>query len=85
MHETVAEHCTHKDCVYRGRLYNTPICQYALIEGQCRKCEISKCDKYRQGEPIKPRMTEDFMIEWEYEFYDQDADSIWSRFERTEV
>lgn len=85
--ETVEEFCP-TDCVYRGVMwsYNTPFCQYALIEGECRKCKVSECDKYRQGKPIKPRMRADIIIEWEYEFYGEDVDSVWSRrFEGTEI
>ena len=84
--ETVAVYCP-TDCIYRGILcaYNLPFCQYALVEGASRKCKVSECDKYKPGERIKPRMTTDYMIEWEYEFYDTDADAIWRRFKESEI
>ena len=46
--ETVAEHCKHKDCVYRCDISGGTICGYILYEGEPRRCAISKCDKYRQ-------------------------------------
>ena len=84
--ELVARYCP-KNCVYRGVLigYGVPFCQYALIEGECRRCKVSECDKYRPGRPIKPKMMADVWIEWERE-YGEDADSVWSRgFEGTEI
>lgn len=52
--ETVAEHCKHPDCVYRGHLassnqYTVPCCDYILLEKRPRNCRISKCDKYKRG------------------------------------
>lgn len=84
--ETVAKHCKHEDCVYRGKLHawNTPICQYALVEHQCRGCKISECDKYKRGEKIQPRMKVDYTIMWEYEMYD-DVDPIWERYLQTDI
>lgn len=76
--ETVAEHCKHEDCIYRGKLHgtNVPICQYILIECEPRKCPISQCNRYRPGEKVQPHMLEDYTIMWEYEIYG-DADLIW--------
>lgn len=77
--ETVAEHCKHEDCVYRSYIDGgqTPICFYAVLAEQSRGCKISECDKFQIGEKIKPRMTRDCIIWWEYEIYDTDADFIW--------
>ena len=50
MIETVEEHCKHPDCRYRKRLtWNGESCQYMLITGKRRGCEISECDKYKKG------------------------------------
>lgn len=84
--ETVAKHCKHKDCIYRSKLHASgiPICQYILIEGESRKCKISECDKYKQGEKVQPRMLDDYTIMWEYEVYD-DADLVRERYIRTDI
>lgn len=49
--ETVEEHCSHKDCVYRMILdtNRTPFCNYCVIEGEVRGCKISECTRYRTG------------------------------------
>lgn len=49
--ETVEEHCSHKDCVYRCTLHSlgTDFCSYILAEGEPRGCDISACNKYRKG------------------------------------
>ena len=77
--ETVARHCRHTDCVYRQSIDggSTPICGYILVENESRKCKISECDKYRQGEKVQPRINTEFILFWEYDFYDEDADIIW--------
>lgn len=78
--ETVAQHCKHIECIYRSQIDggNTPICFYAAMVGEPRRCKISECDKYKDGRKIRPRMERDFAIWWECEFYDdEDADPIW--------
>lgn len=50
MSETVAEHCKHKNCKYRGRLsFVDEACFYMYYTGRPRGCAISKCDKYAVG------------------------------------
>ena len=68
--QTVAEHCKHDDCIYR-RIIGTymPVCYYAVVMGECRKCKISECDKYRSGTKKAEMKIED--IEWET-IYDDD-------------
>lgn len=68
--ETVKEHCKHKDCIYRRHISggDVPICFYAAIMFETRKCKISKCDKYRKGTK-KPHSTEEY-IEWELDYDD---------------
>lgn len=67
MIETVAEHCKHKDCVYRTTILGyIPICGYCLIEEHSRGCRISRCDKYIGG-PTKRQLTwkdDSIFIEW---------------------
>lgn len=77
--ETVLEHCRHPECVYRSQIEggNTPICFYAVLAGQSRGCKISECDKYKDGRKIRPRMKEQYIIWWETELYDEDADFVW--------
>ena len=77
--ETVAEFCTHPECIYRSQIEggNTPICFYAVLAGEPRRCKISECDKYKDGRKIRPKMRERYIIWWETELYDEDADSIW--------
>lgn len=76
--ETVKEHCKHTDCIYRSFIDggNTPICFYAVLACESRKCKISECDKYKGGKPIKPKMDMEYVLYWEYE-YDKDADVVW--------
>lgn len=83
MHETVKNHCKHEDCIYRSYIDggSTPICFYAVVAGESRKCRISECDKYVGGKRIKPYMTKDDFIEWEYEIYGRNVDSLWKRIE----
>lgn len=78
--ETVRDHCTHDDCIYRAHIDggNTPICYYAVIECQSRGCKISECDKYKGGKPIKPIMGEEYLLFWEYEIYDDNT--LWKRY-----
>lgn len=47
--ETVAKHCNHRTCAYRGKIGSTPCCDYILIAKHTRNCSISKCDKYKSG------------------------------------
>lgn len=48
--ETVNEHCTHEDCVYRMHFSgSTEFCAYLLVEDKVRGCPISQCDKHRSG------------------------------------
>ena len=84
--ETVARDCKHFDCMYRSSISGgqTPICYYSVMTGECRRCKISECDKYKPGRAIKPKMKEEYWIEWIYG-YGEDVDSIRSRFERTEL
>lgn len=77
--ETVLEHCKHPECIYRSFIDggNTPICFYAVLAGEPRRCKISECDKYKDGRRIRPRMKERYIIWWETELYDEDADFVW--------
>lgn len=70
--ETVKEHCRHYDCIYRSYIDGgaTPICFYAVLAKESRKCKISECDKYQYGKKIKPHLTEEYIIMWEIELYD---------------
>ena len=62
--ETCAEHCAHPDCVFRRVIGNDiPICFYAVIMQESRKCKISECDKYKTG--IKLAKSKMEYIEWE--------------------
>lgn len=45
--ETVQYDCKHKNCRYRGRGSGFDTCDYILIEGHSRGCDISTCDKYK--------------------------------------
>lgn len=76
--ELVKDYCP-SDCVYRSYVDGgaTPICFYAVIMQQCRGCRISECDKYKAGRPIQPRMKEEYVLCWEREIYDEDADLVW--------
>ena len=58
MIETVAKHCKHKDCIYRGTLSGTPICDYIFRERHSRGCSISQCNKYKTGYKKKVISTE---------------------------
>lgn len=49
MVETVAEHCKHKDCMFRSLLSSTPYCAYLAVTKHPRGCSISECDKYQKG------------------------------------
>ena len=49
MVETVKKHCVHPDCRYRGIFDGQPSCQYMIITGRPRVCNISECDKYKAG------------------------------------
>lgn len=75
--ETAKECCKHDDCIYRSYIDggNTPICYYAVLEGQSRGCKISECDKYKGGKALRPKMNIEYMLFWEYEL--NDADIIW--------
>ena len=76
--ETVANSCRHPECIYRSQIDGgTPICFYAVLAGEPRRCKISECDKYKDGRKVRPRMKEDYILWWEYELYDKDADTIW--------
>ena len=80
INETVAKHCTHTECIYRSYIDGgkTPICFYAVLAGEPRRCKISECDKYKDGRKIRPRMKIDYTIEWECDLYDdEDADFVW--------
>lgn len=66
--ETVAELCP-LDCIYRSKASGTPICYYAVIAGESRKCKISECDKYKGGHKTQPRINTEFLLEWDYELY----------------
>ena len=73
--ELVEDYCPH-DCMYRGILLGfggMAFCNYAVATNtHTRGCSVSKCDKYRAGERIKPKMTTEYIIEWEYDIYDND-------------
>ena len=77
--ELCSTHCKHPDCVYRSAIdgNNTPICFYAVLAGEPRRCKISECDKYKDGRKVRPRMKEDYVIWWECDLYDEDADFVW--------
>ena len=78
--ELVSTHCRHPECIYRSQIDGgrIPICFYAAMAGEPRRCKISECDKYKDGRKIRPRMERDFAIWWECEFYDdEDADLVW--------
>lgn len=77
--ETVRDHCKHSDCMYRSSIDagQIPICYYAVLANECRGCKISECDKYKSGKPIRPRMDREYVVFWEYEIYDEDADFVW--------
>ena len=49
MVETVKQHCQHTDCMYRARSTLVETCDYMLVTGQPRNCDISICDKYKAG------------------------------------
>lgn len=51
--ETVDKHCKHKDCKYRGWVGGCRSCDYLLITGKLRDCNISECDKYESGKREK--------------------------------
>ena len=77
--ETVANSCRHPECIYRSQIDggNTPICFYAVLAGEPRRCKISECDKYKDGRKVRPRMKVDYTIWWECEYDDEDADFVW--------
>lgn len=68
-----------RDCIYMSHLDDgTPICYYAVINNECRRCKISECDKYKSGKPLKPKINNLwYSVYWEYEYYDEDADPVW--------
>lgn len=75
-----------EDCVYRILLHGIiPACYYAVLEQRVRGCRISECDKYRSGKPVRARMDNEFVVWWEYEFYDEDDNSVWQGTEEFEV
>ena len=49
--------CTHEDCYYSGWLRfmgeKQNICEYILIEGIPRGCDIANCSKYKPGKRNK--------------------------------
>lgn len=48
--ETVDEHCTHKDCIYRMRFgLGSEFCAFMLVESVPRGCPISRCTRYKSG------------------------------------
>lgn len=67
--ETVKEHCKHEDCIYRRYLCWTPYCDYIGVEKQPRGCDISKCDKYKAGKKVQPRMHKNYELDWEWESF----------------
>ena len=78
--ELVSTHCRHPECIYRSQIDGgrIPICFYAAMAGEPRRCKISECDKYKDGRKVRPKMRIDYTIEWECDLYDdEDADSIW--------
>lgn len=74
--ETVLEHCTHPDCIYRGAIDAgyTPVCLYCLYEYKARGCKISECDKYRSGKKVRAKMKEPFVLYWEVELNERAID-----------
>lgn len=60
--ETVKEHCKHEDCIYRGWASGMSVCEYILVKGHSRGCDISKCDKYKSG--VRSRMSTLGGIRW---------------------
>lgn len=77
--ELVSTHCKHPECIYRSQIDGgqTPICFYAAMAGEPRKCKISECDKYKDGRKVRARMKERYIIWWETELYDENADFVW--------
>ena len=77
--ELCSTHCRHPECIYWSQIDGgrIPICFYAAMAGEPRRCKISECDKYKDGRKVRPRMKEDYILWWEYELYDKDADIIW--------
>lgn len=77
--EEVRFHCKHPECIYRSQIDggSTPICFYAVLAGEPRRCKISECDKYKDGRKVRPRMEKDYILWWEIELYDEDADFVW--------
>lgn len=80
--ELVSELCP-TDCVYRSYIEggSIPVCFYAVIAEQARRCKISECDKYKAGKPIRPRMDKEYILYWEREIYDGVTDLIWQGIE----
>ena len=76
--ELVVDFCP-GDCVYMSHIDDgTPICYYAVVAKECRRCKISECDKYKPGKPIKVRMDKEYVIGWEREIYDDGIiDAFW--------
>ena len=66
------------DCFYRRVLRGENIyyCNYILEEGHSRGCPVSKCDKYRTGKRIRPKMMPQVYIEWESEIYERTTDNF---------
>lgn len=77
--ELCSTHCKHVGCIYRSQIDGgrIPICFYAAMAGEPRRCKISECDKYKDGRKVRPRMRIDYTIEWECDLYDEDADFVW--------
>ena len=66
--ETCLEHCKYEDCIYKRVIGGgIPVCFYAVVMNESRKCKISECDKYRTGKK-RVRSREEY-IEWEL-YYD---------------
>ncbi len=67
--ETCERNCKFEDCIYRRYIETgIPICFYAAIMKESRKCSISNCDKYRTGKK-KAKTYHDY-IDWEINYDD---------------
>lgn len=47
--QTVKDDCKHEDCKYRGNMNRIPTCQYMLVTGRPRMCDIADCNRYEAG------------------------------------
>lgn len=67
--ETVDEHCSHDDCIYRFRLssYRCDFCNYCVVTGELRGCKISECTRYVKGRKRAKMTDAGLWFEWLFE------------------